>query len=118
MPDAKGRIILQNGDTLWKLSRIYHVSVSQIREWNSLSSDLIVRGFPLKVSEPKKTVKDHPGPIKMSTKASAPMDQRNIQDAVAQETPDSVTTAPVNIPSEPTHILSVTPPQSDSAESP
>ena len=118
MPDTKGRIVVQSGDTLWKLSRTYHVSISQIRKWNSLSSDLIVTGNRLKVVEQNTTVNDQPGPVKMSTKSSAPMAKRNIQDAVSQDTPDPDTTAPVNIPSEPTHILSVTPPQSESDESP
>ena len=94
------------------------MSVSQIREWNSLASDLILTGFRLQVAEPKSAVKADSGPVKTPTKSSLPMAKRNHQDAIAEEFPDPVTKAPANIPSEPTHILSVTPPQSEPDESP
>ena len=57
-PDSKGRIIIQNGDTLWKISRKYDVSVAQLKEWNGITSDLIMTGLRLRVitpSEPQPT---------------------------------------------------------------
>lgn len=52
MPDSQGRIVIQSGDSLWKLSQMYHVSVAQIREWNELDSDVIMTGFKLWVTSP------------------------------------------------------------------
>jgi LysM repeat protein len=59
-PDAKGRIIIQDGDTLWKLSRTYQVSVGQLKEWNNMTSDLIMTGLRLKVAHPPRPQKNCP----------------------------------------------------------
>lgn len=52
MPDPQGRIVIQSGDSLWKLSEMYQVSVAQLREWNALDSDVIMTGFKIQVTSP------------------------------------------------------------------
>jgi len=42
---------VQPGDSLWALSVRYGVSVDQIKEWNSLTSDMLYVGQELKVSD-------------------------------------------------------------------
>ncbi|MGE0472844.1 MAG: LysM peptidoglycan-binding domain-containing protein [Nitrospirales bacterium] len=53
LPDSTGRIVIQEGDTLWKLANRYHVSVEQLKDWNHLSTDLIMTGLRLRVSFPE-----------------------------------------------------------------
>ena len=117
-PDAKGRIIIQEGDTLWKLSRTYQVSVGQLREWNNMTSDLIMTGFPLKVAKPLETVEDQSTPAKASTELSVPAAKEENLDNSVQEKPQPTMDTRVEIPSEPKNILSIASPQSDSHESP
>ena len=117
-PDAKGRIIIQEGDTLWKLSRTYQVSVGQLREWNNLTSDLIMTGLPLKVAQPLETVEAQPTPANDSTELPVPADQEESLDNSVQENPQSKMDTRVEMPSEPKHILSIASPQPDSHESP
>lgn len=38
------KIIVKNGDTLWKIARLNHVAVKSLMEWNQLNSDLIFPG--------------------------------------------------------------------------
>lgn len=45
--DTQGKYIVQHGDTLNKISQKYNVSVQQIKQWNGLSSDLILVGQKL-----------------------------------------------------------------------
>ena len=117
-PDAKGRIIIQDGDTLWKLSRTYQVSVGQLREWNNMTSDLIVTGFPLRVAEPLETVEAQSTPAKASTELFVPAAKEESLDNSVQEKPQPPMDTRVEIPSEPKNILSIASPQSDSHESP
>ncbi len=117
-PDAKGRIIIQDGDTLWKLSRTYQVSVGQLREWNNMTSDLIMTGFPLKVAQPLETVEALSTPAKASTELSVPAAKEESLDNSVEENLQSTIDTRVEIPSEPKHILSIASPQSDSHESP
>jgi LysM repeat protein len=117
-PDAKGRIIIQYGDTLWKLSRTYQVSVGQLREWNNLTSDLIMTGLRLKVAQPLETVEAQPNPTKASKELPLPTAEKESLDSSGQENPQSTMDTRVEIPSEPKHMLSIASPQSDSHESP
>lgn len=41
---------VQSGDTLWKLSNTYNLSINQLMEWNQLTSSTIVVGQKLKVN--------------------------------------------------------------------
>jgi LysM repeat protein len=118
IPDGKGRIIIQDGDTLWKLSRTYQVSVGQLREWNNMTSDLIMTGLRLKVAQPLETVEAQPAPAKASKELSVPEDQEKSLDNSVQEYPQSKMDTRVEMPSEPKHILSIASPQPDSHESP
>lgn len=52
LPDSKGRVVIQEGDTLWKLANRHHVSVKQLKDWNDLSSNLIITGLRLRVVSP------------------------------------------------------------------
>jgi LysM repeat protein len=117
-PDAKGRIIIQDGDTLWKLSRTYQVSVGQLREWNNMTSDLIMTGFRLKVAQPLETVETQSTPAKAQTELPVPAAKEESLDNSVQTNPQPTMDARVEIPSEPKHILSIASPQSDSHESP
>ena len=116
-PDAKGRIIIQDGDTLWKLSRTYQVSVGQLREWNNMTSDLIMTGFRLKVAQPLETVETQSTPAKAQTELPVPAAKEESLDNSVQTNPQPTMDARVEIPSEPKHILSIASPQSDSHES-
>jgi LysM repeat protein len=117
-PDAKGRIIIQDGDTLWKLSRTYQVSVGQLREWNNMTSDLIMTGLRLKVAQPLETVEAQSTPAKASTELFVPAAKEESLDNSVQEKPQPPMDTRVEIPSEPKNILSIASPQSDSHESP
>ena len=117
-PDAKGRIMIQDGDTLWRLSRTYGVSVDQLREWNHLSSDLILTGLRLKVSEPQETHEGQPEHVKASIESSTPMAKEESPDTLAQKITQPTAGSPIEATSESTHILSIARPQSDSNESP
>jgi LysM repeat protein len=117
-PDAKGRIIIQDGDTLWKLSRTYQVSVGQLREWNNMTSDLIMTGLRLKVAQPLETVEAQSTQAKASAELSVPAAKEEGLDNPVQENPQPTMDTRVEIPSEPKHILSIANPQSDSHESP
>ena len=116
--DAKGRIIIQDGDTLWKLSRTYQVSVGQLREWNNMTSDLIMTGLRLKVAQPLETVEAQSPPAKASTELFVPAATEESLDNSVQEKPQPPMDTRVEIPSEPKNILSIASPQSDSHESP
>jgi LysM repeat protein len=115
-PDAQGRIIIQEGDTLWQLAQSYQVSVPQLREWNSLSSDLIMTGLRLKITGHLETDEDQSDHVETFTPAPATI--KNNHSAPAQKAPQPTGDVQVAVPSESTHILSLASPQSDSHESP
>lgn len=46
---------VQSGDTLWKLSNTYNLSINQLMEWNQLKSSTIVVGQKLKVNGAEQT---------------------------------------------------------------
>ena len=117
-PDTKGRIIIRYGDTLWQLSRTYQVSVDQLREWNKISSDLIMTGLRLKVAEPMETVENQPEQVRASTALPVPTAKEENLDTPAQGIPQPTVETQVESPSELTHILSIASPQPDSHESP
>ncbi len=125
-PDAEGHIVIQEGDTLWRLSRAYKVSVEQLQEWNNMSTDLIVSGLRLQVAEPTVDVERTPNPLKASNPSPEPMPQQKLSEVfhesepeTASETiPNPITEPSATEPSEQTHILSISGPQSDSHEAP
>ncbi|MEX0829070.1 MAG: LysM peptidoglycan-binding domain-containing protein [Nitrospirales bacterium] len=117
-PDAKGRIVIQEGDTLWKLSRTYQVSVEHLREWNHLSSDLIMTGLHLKVTGPTEPVEVPPDQVRASIQPFTPEANPDNLDGPVQDMllPDLENLEGRD--TEPTHILSIARPQSDLPESP
>ncbi len=124
-PDAQGKIIIRYGDTLWRLSRKYHVSVKQLKEWNDLDSDFIMTGFRLQVIPPKDIKENETNNEKLITQPSsnsqsihANQDNSEIQ-VKESATPESTATiAQDNKPKESKHILSIGNPQSDTHETP
>jgi len=113
--DAKGRVLIHEGDTLWELSRMYGTTVDQIREWNKLSSDLIRTGFWLKVmvpteaqSPPATPSGETPAVTTIQARPQVPVVETGFEDQRSS----------TDRPSEPTHILSIGGPSSDSPESP
>ncbi|MGD7009536.1 LysM peptidoglycan-binding domain-containing protein [Metabacillus sp. 84] len=48
---------IKSGDSLSKIANVYNVSVSQLKEWNKLKSDLIYVGKSLTVSSPASSSK-------------------------------------------------------------
>ena len=50
-PSTKKHYIVKHGDTLWDIASVHHVSVSQLVEWNKLTSDLIHPGLNLVISD-------------------------------------------------------------------
>ena len=116
-PDTQGRIIIQYGDTLWEFSRTYGVSVEQLKKWNHMTSDFIMTGFHLKVVEPMEGIEDQPDHVKTSTELPIPTVINESLDAPIQMTSRPSEETQVGIPTEPTHILSISP-QPDSHESP
>ena len=71
LPDKKGRVVIQEGDTLWKLANRYQVSVDQLKDWNHLSSDLIVTGLHLRVASQNTTQN---APMNLEAEAQAAQD--------------------------------------------
>lgn len=69
-PDSTGRIVIQEGDTLWKLANRHHVSVEQLKEWNHLSTDLIMTGLRLRVASPE-TPQTLPAPDQVTSASEA-----------------------------------------------
>ncbi|MGE6629757.1 LysM peptidoglycan-binding domain-containing protein [Bacillus sp. NPDC077027] len=70
---------VQKGDSLWKIAQKFNVSVSDIKSWNNLNSDIIIAGSTLSVagqssapvsSEPAK--KQAPVQKEQTTKKAAP----------------------------------------------
>jgi LysM repeat protein len=55
------RVMLQSGDTLWKISSRAGVSIAQLTAWNQLSQDMLRVGQTLYVSNPDLTAIKGPG---------------------------------------------------------
>jgi LysM repeat protein len=115
-PDSKGRIVIQDGDTLWKLSMRYHVSVAQLKEWNGIDSDLIVTGLHLIVATPTERKLT---PVNSSVELPVPSaGQVHVNEPVQQQKSIPTQGNKVKSGPEPKHILSLGSPHSNSHESP
>lgn len=115
IPDSKGRIIIKNGDTLWNIAREFDVSVAQLKEWNEITSDLIMTGLHLRVM----TTPTEPEAIPVNPSLEPPAisaDPEHVDEPVQKNIPhqdNRVESAP-----EPKHILSLGSPHSKAHESP
>lgn len=78
--DAAGIHTVQDGETLWQISRDYNVSVDQLKEWNSLEGDQVNSGSTLYVTADAAPVK---------ALESSPIDTTN-----PFKEPDTETSAP------------------------
>jgi LysM repeat protein len=107
-PDSQGRIVIQSGDSLWKLSQMFHVSVAQLQEWNKLDSDVIMTGLKMRVISPEDS---HPNSAKSS---SEPLTPPAIQEHMTEPVQESLPTQDNRVESvpEPKHILSLGNPHS------
>jgi LysM repeat protein len=55
-----GEHVVQQGESLFGIARRYGLSVAQLRDWNSLSSDLIYNCSTLKIAGPPKVAENIP----------------------------------------------------------
>ena len=105
-PDSQGRIVIQSGDSLWKLSQMYHVSVAQLQEWNALDSDVIMTGLKIRITSP---VEPHTNSAISSSEPGEPPASPAIQEHMTEPVQESLPTQDnrVESASEPEHILSL-----------
>ncbi|MCJ8009100.1 LysM peptidoglycan-binding domain-containing protein [Lederbergia wuyishanensis] len=64
---ANAQYKVKKGDSLWKISAVHHISVSQLKEWNKLRTDTIRVGQVLYVVKPNSS-KNNSNTEKKSTK--------------------------------------------------
>ncbi len=117
-PDSNGRIVIQDGDTLWKISSKYDVSVAQLKEWNGITSDLIMTGLRLRVTTPADS---QPAQAIPPVERSAPSaTQEHVKESVPESLPKNLPTKDNRVENapEPKHILSLGNPHTKSNESP
>lgn len=110
-PDSSGRIVIQEGDTLWNLANRHHVTVEQLKDWNHLSTNLIRTGFRLRVSAPQ-TAQQSPSSAQAPTAPESPIDTPQ-PEMMAEPTEDpSPSEAPNtnSVQSETKNLLSVSTP--------
>ena len=106
-PDDKGRITIQEGDTLWELSLTHGVSVDQLRQWNHLSGDLILTGRHLQVAETMQLGEEQHKHAMSLEDTSSPIDKEETFDNLIQDTLPSTAENTAELPSEPKNIYSL-----------
>jgi LysM repeat protein len=111
MPDSQGQIVIESGDSLWKLSQIYHVSIAQLREWNELDSDVIMTGFKIRVTSP---IVPQLNSVNSSSNPSEVPASPAIQEPLTQPVHENIPIQDNRVESvpEPKHILSLGNPHS------
>ena len=109
-PNSHGQVVIQEGDTLWKLANRYHVSIDQLKDWNHLSSDLIMTGLRLRVVAPDTTQEALSSPDPKLTNVEAPVQAEAKAAPLKNHTPDQqLTTTPGQ--TETKNLLSVSTPK-------
>lgn len=91
---------INRGDTLWSLARRHQVSVAELKDWNSLSSDMIIANASLIVSNPNN-----------STSTSDEKRQQNAGNQTSGDTSSNIT--PANKPANTSQTKSYTISQGD-----
>lgn len=111
MPDSQGRIVIQSGDSLWKLSQMYQVSLAQLHEWNELNSDVIMTGFKIQVTSP---IVPQLNSVKFSSNPSEEPASPALQEPLTEPAHENIPIQDNRVESvpEPKHILSLGNPQS------
>lgn len=91
--------VIKKGDSLSSLAKRYHTTITQLKEWNHLSSNTIYAGEKLMVSAPSKPVR----PI-VSKPAAKPSTSTNAAPVVpAQPASKPATTSPANSVTKPSN---------------
>ena len=55
VPESSTQITVQSGDTLWRIARRYHVSVTELRQANRLDGDVVQSGQLLTIPGPSQS---------------------------------------------------------------
>jgi LysM repeat protein len=67
--------IVKAGDTLWGLSKQYNATITELKKWNNLKSDIIVVGTKLNLGNNVKTPTPNPTPVASTPKATKSIQQ-------------------------------------------
>jgi 3D (Asp-Asp-Asp) domain-containing protein len=81
---ASQNYIVKKGDSLFKISKMHKVSVSNLKSWNNLKSNIIQPNMKLKVASSAKVVKKAAAP-KKAVKSAAKTPSRSDTDNVVKE---------------------------------
>lgn len=100
--EATSEYTIVSGDTLGKIASKYDVTVSQLKAWNNLTSDLIITGETLSIQAPAQSAEPATAPVaqqapvqQTETQVEAPAYQAPTQSyqAPAQQTENKVQTS-------------------------
>lgn len=84
--EATSEYTIVSGDTLGKIASKYGVTVSQLKAWNNLTSDLIIAGETLSLQAPAQSAEPATAPVVQQ----APVQQAPVQQAPVQQTETQV----------------------------
>lgn len=76
-PSANSVYTVKSGDSLWRISQTYGVTVAQIKAWNNLKSDFISPGQALKVATTSNQPKPSPTPAPTVTQTQGSYTVKN-----------------------------------------
>jgi 3D (Asp-Asp-Asp) domain-containing protein len=81
---ASSSYTVKKGDTLFKISKVHNISVTNLKSWNNLKSDIIHPKMKLRVASAGKVVKK-PAAAKKTIKSTAKTPSRSDSDKVVKE---------------------------------
>ncbi|MFD2618445.1 LysM peptidoglycan-binding domain-containing protein [Terrilactibacillus laevilacticus] len=101
---------VKSGDSLWKISKKYHVSISQLKSWNHLKSDRIKIHQKLKVSGSKPAAKKKTTSKKVSSKKYRTIRVSSTAYTIKSSGGSGITATGINLRKHPnTKVISVNP---------